>query len=66
MHYALNQWEYLSAYINHGEVEIDNNWVENQIKPFSLGRKNWLFVGNQKRSGCGSTILQPNPNLYTE
>jgi transposase len=48
IHYALNQWEYLSAYINHGEVETDNNWVENQIRPFALGRKNWLFVGNQK------------------
>jgi transposase len=48
VHYALNQWEYLSAYINHGEVEIDNNGVENQIRPFALGRKNWLFVGNQK------------------
>jgi transposase len=48
IHYALNQWDYLSAYINHGEVEIDNNWCENQIRPFALGRKNWLFVGNQR------------------
>jgi hypothetical protein len=46
--YALNQWSYLSEYINHGEVEIDNNWVENKIRPFALGRKNWLFVGNQR------------------
>jgi transposase len=48
INYALNQWKYLSAYIDHGEVEIDNNWVENQIRPFALGRKNWLFVGNQR------------------
>ena len=47
INYALNQWPYLSAYVDHGEVEIDNNWCENQIRPFALGRKNWMFVGNQ-------------------
>jgi transposase len=45
--YTLNQWPYLYEYINHGEVEIDNNWVENEIRPFALGRKNWLFIGNE-------------------
>lgn len=45
--YALNQWPYLSNYIDHGEVEISNCWIENQIRPFALGRKNWLFVGNE-------------------
>lgn len=46
--YALNQWQYLSEYIQHSEVEIDNNWVENNVRPFALGRKNCLFVGNQR------------------
>jgi len=46
--YAINQWSYLYEYVNHGEVEIDNNWVENKIRPFALGRKNWMFVGNQR------------------
>lgn len=45
--YARNQWSYLTAYIHAGEVEIDNNWVENQIRPFALGRKNWLFKGHK-------------------
>lgn len=45
--YALNQWEYLIRYVNYGQAEIDNNWVENQIRPFALGRKNWLFSGNK-------------------
>jgi transposase len=45
--YALNHWEYLIKYIDHGEAEIDNNLIENQIRPFALGRKNWLFVGNE-------------------
>ena len=44
--YTLNQWEYLIRYVNYGEAEIDNNLVENQIRPFALGRKNWLFLGN--------------------
>lgn len=45
--YALNQWPYLIRYIEYGEAEIDNNFIENQIRPFALGR-NWLFLGNQK------------------
>ncbi len=45
--YTARQWPYLYEYINHGEVEIDNNLAENQIRPFALGRKNWLFLGNE-------------------
>lgn len=46
--YAKNQWWYLARYIDHGEAEIDNNWIENQIRPFAISRKNWLFIGNEK------------------
>jgi transposase len=46
--YCLNQWLYLSRYIDHGEIEISNCWVENQIRPFAVGRRNWLFVGNEQ------------------
>lgn len=46
--YTSKQWEHLCRYIDHGEVEIDNNLVENQIRPFALGRKNWLFAGNER------------------
>ena len=34
-------------YINHGDTQISNCLIENQIRPFALGRKNWLFVGNE-------------------
>ena len=44
--YALNQWEYLERYVEHGRVEIDNNLVENSIRPIAVGRKNWLFIGH--------------------
>ena len=45
--YALNQWNYLIKYVDYGGVEISNCWVENQIRPFAVGRRNWLFVGNE-------------------
>ncbi len=54
--YALNQWSQLSAYADHGEVHIDNNLVENLIRPFALGRRNWLFVGNE-RGGHAAALL---------
>jgi transposase len=54
--YTCNQWLYLYEYIKYGEVEIDNNWIENQIRPFALGRKNWLFVGNQKGANVAALL----------
>ena len=45
MDYALGQWPTLKVYLNEGRVEIDNNLVENAIRPTALGKKNWLFVG---------------------
>ena len=43
LRYANNEWMYLEKYIEDGQVEIDNNFIENTIRPFALGRKNWLF-----------------------
>lgn len=54
--YALNQWVYLTRYIDYGEAQISNCWAENQIRPFALGRKNWLFVGNEE-SASKSALL---------
>jgi len=54
--YALNQWQYLEAYLGDGRVELDNNLVENTIRPTKLGRKNWLFVGNEE-SGRKCAVL---------
>jgi len=41
--YCLNQWEKLNAYLLDGRLEVDNNRAERAIKPFVIGRKNWLF-----------------------
>jgi transposase len=43
--YALGQWPTLEIYLQDGRVEIDNNLVENAIRPTALGKKNWLFIG---------------------
>lgn len=46
VNYCLNQWHRLINYIEDGHVGIDNNIVENAIRPFVIGRKNWLFSGS--------------------
>jgi hypothetical protein len=55
--YMLTFWERLLLYLEDGRFEIDNNLVENAIRPVALGRKNYLFVGAQRKSllfGTGS------------
>jgi len=44
--YALSNWTYLSRYLDYGQVDIDNNAMENAIRPTAIGKKNWLFVGH--------------------
>lgn len=54
--YALNQWANLEVYLTDGRVEIDNNLVENAIRPTKLGAKNWLFVGREE-AGWKTAVL---------
>lgn len=54
--YALGQWSSLQVYLDDGRVEIDNNLVENAIRPTAIGKKNWLFVG-EADAGERSAIL---------
>ena len=54
--YALNQREYLERYLEDGRLEISNNRAERSIKPFVIGRKNWLFT-NTPRGAKASAIL---------
>lgn len=56
--YTLALWDRLSLFIDHGEIEIDNNLVENGIRPPAVGKKNWLFVG-------GETTGQRAAIIYT-
>ena len=44
IHYLLEQWPYLTRYLEDGRLELSNNRAERSIKPFVMGRKNWLFA----------------------
>ena len=48
LNYMHNRWQELTNYLIDGSLEIDNNGAENQIRPFALGRKNWLFSGSPR------------------
>lgn len=54
--YALGQWPGLTVYLEDGRVEIDNNTVENAIRPTALGKKNWLFVGDAGAGERGAVL----------
>jgi len=54
--YALARWDQLTIYTEHAELEIDNNPVENAIRPTAVGKKNWLFFGSAE-AGQTSAIF---------
>jgi transposase len=54
--YLLNQWEPLTAHLKHSQTRLDNNLVENAIRPSAIGKKNWLFIGHPD-AGQRSAII---------
>ena len=54
--YCLNQWHRISAYVKSGIVKPDNNDVENAIRPFAVGRKNWLFNSTPEGAAASATL----------
>lgn len=54
--YAQNQKAHLSAFLEHGEIEISNNQVENAIRPFVVGRKGWLFADTPQGAEASAII----------
>ena len=55
--YSLCRWAALTRYLDDGEVPIDQNAVENAIRPLALGRRNWLFVGSQLAGERAANIM---------
>jgi transposase len=58
--YALKRWPALTQFVEDGTLEIDNNLIENAIRPSALGKKNWLFIGHPdagERSAVIYTLL---------
>ena len=53
---TLNLWPRLTTYLEDGHIEIDNNKVENAIRPFVIGRKGWLFSGSPRGAHASATL----------
>jgi len=71
--YSLNHWPALKRYVEHGEAEIDNNLLENSMRPVALGRKNYLFAGSEIGAEAAAILysltetcrrLRIHPNAY--
>ncbi len=55
--YIQRQWGKLTVYAREGQVEIDNNWCENGMRPIAVGRKNWMHLGSQESGPRVAAIL---------
>jgi len=70
LNYAHNEWPYLVRYIDDGRLNIDNNMVENAIRPFAIGRKNWLFsdsvAGAKASAAIYSIMISAKQNSHNE
>ncbi len=56
MRYSMDRWDKLSAYLKDGSLHIDNNAIENAIRPIALGRKNYLFAGTHDAAARAGMI----------
>jgi transposase len=54
--YVLDQWPVLERFLHDGRLEIDNNLVENAIRPTAIGKKNWLFIGAAEAGQRGAIL----------
>ncbi|AZR81208.1 hypothetical protein AYJ59_02190 [Thiomicrospira sp. S5] len=55
--YMPKRWVALTRYLDDGRLPINNNWVENQMRPWVLGRKNWLFAGSERSGERAAAIM---------
>ncbi len=56
VNYTLNQWARLLVYLEHPAMTPDNNLAENAIRPFVIGRKNWIFSGTPEGANASATL----------
>lgn len=55
--YTLRRWPALTRYVEDGRAPIDNNPIENAIRPIAIGRKNWLFAGSETAGKRAAAIM---------
>ena len=56
VNYAINEKKYLYTFLEDGSIPIDNNRAENAIRPFTIGRKNWLFSNTANGAKCSAAL----------
>lgn len=66
INYALNQWPKLRVLLRDGRVPIDNNLVENTIRPSAIGKKNWLFMGDAQSGARAATFYTLITNCHRQ
>ena len=55
--YSLRRWDALTRFIDDGQLPVDNNWIENQIRPIAIGRGNWLFAGSLRAGQRAAAVM---------
>ena len=55
--YSLKRWAALIRFLDDGQLPIDNNWIENQIRPIAIGRNNWLFAGSLRAGQRAAAVM---------
>ncbi|CDS51856.1 Mobile element protein [Polaromonas sp. CG9_12] len=62
--YSLNRWTALTAYLLDGNVAIDNNHIENLMRPWAMGRKAWLFAGSELAGQRAAIVMRPRVRQF--
>ena len=55
--YSLRRWTALTRFVDDGQLPVDNNWIENQIRPIAIGRNNWLFAGSLRAGQRAAAVM---------
>ena len=55
--YSLRRWDALTRFVDDGQLPVDNNLIENQIRPIALGRNNWLFAGSLRAGQRAAAVM---------
>lgn len=55
--YSLRRWVALARFVEDGQLPVDNNWIENQIRPIAIGRNNWLFAGSLRAGQRAAAVM---------
>ncbi len=55
--YSLRRWQALTRFVDDGHLPVDNNHIENQIRPIAIGRNNWLFAGSLRAGQRSAAVM---------